>query len=64
MVKSGSVESASIVDSSEKTIEAKSVSPGFIDKSFNSKLVYKSVSLLAFGLGPTKDISPIRMLKS
>ena len=43
---------------SEKTIEEKSVIPGLTVSSFISTSEYKSTSLLTFGLGPTRLISP------
>ena len=49
---SGSSTFFKISDSSEKTIEAKSVIPGLILNNFFSTDVYISVSLLTLGLGP------------
>ena len=43
--------------------QAKSVIPGLTASNFFSSLEYKSVSLFTFGLGPTKLISPIKILK-
>ena len=45
-------------------MEAKSVIPGFTERSFFSSVVYKSVSRLTLGLGPTSVISPTRTFQS